>query len=114
MRAGLQDGSLKTPEPVPDWVKECLEQSFHQLDSLTVQIQACQAEMVMIAKQHKVSIRAMTVPGVGPTIAFALLAFAGDLTQFRDGREFATWIRLTPRESSTGGRKHFGGITKMG
>ena len=56
----------------------------------------------------------MTIPGIGPKTAFALLAFAGDMKQFRNGREFAAWLGLTPRELNTGGRQHFGGITKMG
>ena len=54
------------------------------------------------------------IMGVGPITAFALLAFAGDLTQFKNGREFAAWIGLTPREFSTGGQQRLGGITKMG
>ncbi|MCY4656468.1 MAG: transposase [Gammaproteobacteria bacterium] len=51
---------------------------------------------------------------IGPITAFTLKAFVSDLSQFRNGREFAAWIGLTPRQDSTGGREQLGGITTMG
>lgn len=33
---------------------------------------------------------------------------------FHRGRDFASWLGLTPRESSTGGRRYLGGISKRG
>ena len=55
----------------------------------------------------------MEVPGIGPITAFAILAFAGDLKGFKNGREFSAWLGLTPKEHSTGGRHSTGAITKM-
>ena len=87
---------------------------FEQLERLTAQIAACEAKMRAVTAMDPDAKRYQTVPGVGPITAFALLAFAGDLAQFKNGREFAAWIGLTPREFSTGGRQRLGGITKMG
>ena len=56
----------------------------------------------------------MEVPGIGAITAFAISAFAGDLLGFKNGREFAAWLGLTPKEHSTGGRHRTGSITKMG
>jgi len=33
---------------------------------------------------------------------------------FRSGREFAAWLGLVPRQSSTGGKARLGGISKRG
>ena len=33
---------------------------------------------------------------------------------FRGGREFAAWLGLVPRQSSTGGKARLGGISKRG
>ncbi len=56
----------------------------------------------------------MTVPGVGAITASALLASVGDPRQFRNGRQFAAWLGLTPRQYTTGGTIRLGRITKKG
>ena len=56
----------------------------------------------------------MAVEGVGPVIATALIASAGDATTFDNGRQFAAWLGLVPRQHSTGGRTRLGRITKRG
>lgn len=50
--------------------------------------------------------RLMTIPGIGPLGATALLAAVGDGRQFRRARYLAAWLGLAPREHSTGGRPH--------
>jgi transposase len=37
-----------------------------------------------------------------------------DTTAFASGREFAAFLGLTPRQSSSGGKQRLGRITKMG
>ena len=56
----------------------------------------------------------MTVPGIGAITATALLASAGDPKQFKNGRQFAAWLGLTPRQYTTGGKIRLGRITKKG
>jgi transposase len=55
-----------------------------------------------------------TVPGVGVLTATALVGFVGDVQRFRSGRDFAAYLGLTPREHSSGQRRHLGTITKRG
>lgn len=55
-----------------------------------------------------------TIPGVGPVTASAIVATAGDGHQFRNGREFAAWLGLTPINRSSGGKERLGRISKMG
>jgi transposase len=56
----------------------------------------------------------MTIPGIGPITASALLATVQDFAAFSSGREFAAFLGLTPREHSSGGKPRLGRITKMG
>ena len=44
----------------------------------------------------------------------AVHAYAPDMDSFAPGRDFAAWIRLTPRETLTGSRQRLGRITKKG
>lgn len=58
--------------------------------------------------------RLLTVEGVGPISATALVAAVGDARQFRTARQFAAWLGLVPRQHSSGGQQHLGKICKRG
>lgn len=53
------------------------------------------------------------VGGIGPITTFAV-AVQGDLSHFANGRSFAAYIGLVPKEFSSGQRQFLGGITKRG
>ena len=56
----------------------------------------------------------MTIPGIGPLTASAIVATVQETSAFASGREFAAFLGLTPRQSSSGGKERLGRITKMG
>jgi transposase len=58
--------------------------------------------------------RLLTIPGVGPLTATALVAAVSDATHFKNGRQFAAWRGLVPRQHSTGGKPRLLGISKRG
>ncbi len=51
---------------------------------------------------------------VGPITASAIVASVGSAREFRNGRQFAAWLGLTPRQSSSGGKMRPGHISKRG
>lgn len=55
-----------------------------------------------------------TIPGIGPGTASAIIATVGDAKQFKNGRQFAAWLGLTPLNRSSGGKERLGRITKTG
>ena len=55
-----------------------------------------------------------TNPGVCAVTASARAASIGDGHQFKNGREFAAWLGLTPANKSRGRKERLGRITKMG
>jgi transposase len=55
-----------------------------------------------------------TVPGIGVLTATALVAFVGEPRRFRSGRHLASFLGLTPRESSSGLKRRLGSISKRG
>jgi transposase len=46
--------------------------------------------------------------------AQAIVATVGNARDFRNGRQFAAWLGLTPRQHSSGGKSRLGHITKRG
>ncbi len=84
------------------------------LEKLAAEIRSLEAEIVRRACEDEVARRLMTIPGVGPLIATALVALAPPPQSFRRGRDFAAWLGLTPRQHSTGGKQRLGATTRMG
>jgi transposase len=58
--------------------------------------------------------RLMTHPGVGSITALATDVFLGDPARFADGKALASYVGMIPREHSSGGRQHLGGLSKQG
>jgi len=56
----------------------------------------------------------MTVPGIGPIIASAMVAAIGNGAAFAKGRDFAARLGLVPKQMSTGDRTILGRISKRG
>ena len=65
-------------------------------------------------RSSEMSKRLATIPGVGPLTASALVASVGDASNFKNGRSFAAFIGLVPRQSSSGGKERLGKISKRG
>ena len=58
--------------------------------------------------------RLMKIRGIGPITASAIVASVGNAHEFKNGRQFAAWLGLVPRQYSTGGKTRLGHITKRG
>ena len=110
LRAVVDDPDTSLPAAVVGPARMLLE----QIDSLTAQIAALERDIQQTARRHESTRRLMDIPGVGPMCAAAVDAFAPAMASFRNGRDFAAWLGLTPRQHSTGGKSRLGGISKMG
>ena len=58
--------------------------------------------------------RIAAVEGIGPVTATAVVAAISDGHAFRNGRQFAAWLGLVPRQHSSGGKPRLLGISKRG
>jgi transposase len=88
-----------------------LSEDWRRLDA---RIAAVSADIEGLAEQDAPCQRLMTVPGIGPIISSAVVAAIGQGTGFRQGRDFAAWLGLIPRQESTGDRTILGKISKRG
>jgi transposase len=82
--------------------------------ALEEQIAFYQEKLETLATTHPESQRLTTIPGIGPLTATALIAAVGDVGVFKNGRQFAAWLGLVPKQHSTGGQIHLLGISKRG
>jgi transposase len=65
-------------------------------------------------RQSEQSRRLEKIPGLGSLSASAVVASIGDAKTFRNGRQFAAWLGLVPRQKSSGGKDQLLGISKRG
>src|ERR1700689_5081534 len=91
-----------------------LMQLRDELRQLQIQIDEADALIAKRASEHEPCRRLMAIPGVGPLTATAVAASIGNGSEFRKGRSFAAWLRLVPKQESTGGRQKLLSISKRG
>jgi transposase len=99
---------------IPTSARNALRTLTAALAALDLRITRLETEIVTGAKTDAVARRLATIPGIGPIIASRLSAMVPDPSIFRSARDFAAWIGLVPRQSSTGGKTRLGGISKRG
>jgi transposase len=81
---------------------------------LDERIASVSTEIEVLAKQDESCQRLMSIPGVGPIVSSAVVAAIGNGTGFKQGRDFAAWLGLIPKQESTGDRTILGKISKRG
>ncbi|CAB1370208.1 transposase [Denitratisoma oestradiolicum] len=70
---------------------------MHALDE---RILAYDRKITALAKQSEPVQRLMAIEGIGPITATAEVARVGNAQAFKNGRQFAAWLGLTPRQNS--------------
>jgi transposase len=103
-----------TDERVPAIAREALLQLVEQIRDVERKIEAFDKQLLSLARQNEVCRQLITIPGIGPIAATALVATVGNARSFTSGRHFAAWIGLVPKQHSTGGKERLGGISKRG
>jgi transposase len=99
---------------VSELLREALVEMSERLRSFEERLGRYDRQIGTLARSDRRAGQLMTVPGVGPLIATALIATVGDARQFKSGRELSAWLGLVPREHSSGERTILLGISKRG
>ena len=99
---------------VADCVRKALAPLVHQIDAIDAEIEAIDEEIETQVAADATARRLMSIPGIGPLTASAIVATVPETSAFASGREFAAFLGLTPRQSASGGKERLGRITKMG
>ncbi len=120
IKLGIHSLRKALPEIVEDENNELSIEMRHQfrllyeeLCHLTEKVKSYDKTLSMIHKDSELSLKYDTVPGVGVIVATAILSI-GDLNFFKNGRHFAAFLGLVPKECSSGDKRRLSGITKRG
>jgi transposase len=99
---------------LPATVRQLVGDQVIALDQLDARLASYAETIAAQAQQSEIARRLQTIAGVGPTTAAAIVATVGQPQEFRNGRQFAAWLGLVPKQHSTGGKTRLGRITKRG
>lgn len=107
----------------------CLENAGNELTPLTRElIQTLYDELIMlndriaiydkkldqIFKSNEACRRIAQIEGIGPVTATAIVSDLSNPQDFKNGRHYAAYLGLVPRQHSSGHKQHLLGISKRG
>lgn len=99
---------------LPDLLRHTIRLVLEEVRMLETHIVEVDHQLERVARKHPIAQRLQQIPGVGVLTSTALVAAVNHIQAFHRGRQFASWLGLTPRESSTGSRRYLGRISKRG
>lgn len=98
-------------------IRGAMADLHHELLNITESLNRLDKQLEEIAKTNDVCQRLSGIPGIGVISATAVIAACPDPSLFKNGRQFAAWLGLTPGHKQTGGKDSkpiMLGITKRG
>ncbi len=121
MPVGIRSIGRKLPEILEDaenglsgMSRALFARLFEHFRALDRQVDELEREINAWHREDTASQRLQTIPGIGPLTASALVASVGDAKVFKNGRQFAAWLGLVPRQNSSGGKTNLLSISKRG
>ena len=94
--------------------RDMLRDICEELAELDIRIAGYNRRIRNLFRSNEMCQRIGTIEGIGPITATALVAAVGDRSCFKNGRQFAAWLGLVPKQKSSGGKARLFGISKRG
>ena len=90
--------------------RELFTSLYEELCAVDKRIQAMEERIQRVFQANEQCQKIAAVEGVGPVIATAMVAAVSDGKVFRNGRQFAAWLGLVPRQHSSGEKQRLSEI----
>jgi len=97
-----------------DMAREEMHNLYSELCSIDVLVTEYDRKIQLIYDNDEACKRIGKINGVGIITATYVRAVMGDPRTFKNGRQFAAWLGLVPRQHSSGGRNNLLGLSKRG
>lgn len=97
-----------------DTARELIQHLYSELLHVRQQVKLFDQKLKHIIATDSAAQRLMSIPGIGPLVASALYSAIGNGQQFKNGRQLAAWLGLTPGHHSSADKTITLGMTKRG
>ncbi|WP_282611265.1 IS110 family transposase [Pelagibius sp. Alg239-R121] len=91
---------------------EMLRDMREELAELDTRLAGYNRRIRDLFRSNEMCQRIGQIEGIGPITATALVAAVGNQSCFKNGRQFAAWLGLVPKQHSSGGKARLFGISK--
>jgi transposase len=99
---------------LPLLVQRCAQTLQDHIRALELRIAEFDRDIGRHAKTSEPAQRLAALTGIGSITASAVVATVIEARDYRNGRQFAAWLGLVPRQYSSGGKVKLGRITRRG
>jgi transposase len=99
---------------IPSGLRLAIAHTLQYLSELHQQIARCDQQIHAHVKSQPAALRLTEMTGIGTLTASATSAMVVDAKHYQNGRQFAAWLGLVPRQMSSGGKTKLGGTTRRG
>jgi transposase len=99
---GLEGRELLDRLELPDPWRETVAASLYLIDYLESEIAALERQLRASGAGHPYVPLLLTVPGIGPVLAFTIAAEIGDITRFPSAKKLVGYTGLCPRVVQSG------------
>lgn len=97
---------------IPDCLRETLLLIFEQYQDTRRRLADIEAQLKQLVADNEACRNLLALEGVGPINALGLYLAIGDGHAFKNGRDAAACIGVTPKQHSTGGKVKLGTVGK--
>lgn len=99
---------------LPPLLCRLIRQQEQHLNDIEGYMKECDEHIGEQAKTDERCQRLRALTGIGALTADAVVASVGNASEFRNGRQFAAWMGLTPTQFGSGGKVNLGRISCRG
>jgi transposase len=114
LRRSLGDIVGRSDDGLSDLARALISELQVELTELDRRIASYDRRIRDLFRNSDLCQRLEKIEGIGPITATALIVAVGDPKCFKNGRQFAAWLGLVPKQRSSGGRSRLFGISKRG
>jgi len=114
LRSSVPDILEDAQQPLTMTARGFVHRLYRELTAHDQHVKALEAELKSLLANNEDYQRLQTIPGIGPISAATLMASIGDAKFFKNGRQMAAWMGLTPKQRGSGEKSRITGISKRG
>jgi transposase len=99
---------------LPPLLRELVSEGYEEVKALDEKVKLYDKKIALRVKSNDACQRLKAIPGVGDISATCFASILGEYQSFKNGRHFAAYLGLVPKQNSTGGKHQLLGISKRG
>jgi len=105
---------LESDDAYPQSIRLMAQGVREHVAVLDQRLAECERQIARQSENDPAVARLRSRPRIGPITADAIVATVGDARQYKNGRQYAASLGITPRQHGSGGKTPLGAITRRG